>query len=260
MLIEEQSKEAEVFQKLKSDWINRKIAEGGEPVVIKFIAGVLFHGAARVSGEDSTETIRQLFEAGYCYYFAKMLEDAFPGGTAALCYPFGHIVYVYKEVAYDIGGVTDAEYEMLIPLTALGEAVDDFRHIPEKDYDLSEDQLFDIGEKCKREGLVINAITVYDKRRVHACRAVVKGRLTNKMPVEFAEYYQNYGSTMRRLTGELEKGNINTQTFDRLCHEECWQIGLSYDLIQRMLNEERPSGANLEEKPKIKRTRLANGF
>lgn len=42
----------------------------------------------QVTVEASVETIRSLFEAGYCYYFAKMLEDAFPGGVACLCYPF----------------------------------------------------------------------------------------------------------------------------------------------------------------------------
>ena len=39
---------------------------------------------------DAEEVIRHQFRAGYCYYFAHMLELAYPGGEVCLCYPFGH--------------------------------------------------------------------------------------------------------------------------------------------------------------------------
>lgn len=73
--------EAKLLQNSKREWIERERTLGGDPKVIEFISDVLFHGVLRVTTNDSVETIRSLFEAGYCYYFAKMLEDAFPGGS-----------------------------------------------------------------------------------------------------------------------------------------------------------------------------------
>ena len=72
---------------------------------------------------------------------AKMLEEAFPGGQACLCYPYGHIIYAYEGIAYDINGVSDAEHEMYIPLTELGDAVNDFKHIPGLDCNITDDKI-----------------------------------------------------------------------------------------------------------------------
>ena len=92
--IEEQLK---MLQKEKLNFIENNVnIWGGEENVILFIVDILYNCAPDVPIEDSIESIRHLFEAGYCYYFAKMLEDAFPGGTICVCYPFGHIVYVYN--------------------------------------------------------------------------------------------------------------------------------------------------------------------
>ena len=51
------------------------------------------------------ETVRRLFQAGYCYYFALILKEAFPDGEVSWAAPFGHIVYVYQGIPYDIDGV-----------------------------------------------------------------------------------------------------------------------------------------------------------
>lgn len=115
-------------------WIENQIEHGGDEILITFIGDILFH-----SGENvyKIEAIRNLFENGYCYYFAKMLEDAFPGGTICICYPFGHIIYLYNKIPYDISGVSYAEYEELIPIEAFGDAINDFKHVEGKSYCLT---------------------------------------------------------------------------------------------------------------------------
>lgn len=75
---------------------------GGDKPIVEFIANFRFFAVRDVEYVQSSATICSMFENGY--YFAKILEDVFPGGTICLCYPYGHIVYVYREVAYDIGG------------------------------------------------------------------------------------------------------------------------------------------------------------
>lgn len=115
-------------QKLKTKFVNRDVAIGGNKQILEFIAEVRFQCSPACSTDTSIETIRYLFEAGYCYYFARMLEDAFPGGEVCLMYPFGHITYVYDGIIYDIGGVSDAEYESLIPIKYLDNTISVFKH------------------------------------------------------------------------------------------------------------------------------------
>lgn len=134
----------------EQDWIDNQIdIYNCDKTIITFIGDILFHPGANV---DKIEAIRQLFENGYCYHFAKMLEDAFPGGKICVCYPFGHIVYIYNKIAYDISGVSDAEYEELIPIEELGEAVNDFKHVEGKEYNLS----YEEREKIKNNWLENN--------------------------------------------------------------------------------------------------------
>ena len=45
-----------------------------------------------------------LFTDGYCYYFAKILEEAYPGGTICKPWPIGHFIYRYNDKYYDIDG------------------------------------------------------------------------------------------------------------------------------------------------------------
>ena len=54
------------------------------------------------SGIENNEHIRKIFRDGYCYYFALILQDAFPGGKIVWCAPFGHIAYQYNNTLYDI--------------------------------------------------------------------------------------------------------------------------------------------------------------
>lgn len=99
-------------------------SQGVKEEVIQFIADILYH-----QGPENAECIRRLFRAGYCYYFANILYDAFKRGTVCLAYPFGHIVWVdTNAIAYDIEGVNQ-EYQALIPIEKLGNGINDFRHV-----------------------------------------------------------------------------------------------------------------------------------
>lgn len=80
-----------------------------------------------------------------------MLEDAFPGGKICIAYPFGHILYVYNGVPYDIDGISVSEYEELIPIEFLGEAINDFRHIYRQNYKITKDEIDAIGVAWKEQ-------------------------------------------------------------------------------------------------------------
>ena len=48
------------------------------------------------SFEERQSPIVKLFTEGWCYYFARILEDAYPGGALCLLKGRGHIVYLYE--------------------------------------------------------------------------------------------------------------------------------------------------------------------
>ena len=147
-------RETPEIQKLKSKFVQRDVAVGGNKQILEFIAGVRFQCSPACHIDKSVETIRYLFEAGYCYYFALMLEGAFPGGDICLMYPFGHITYVYDGIIYDIGGVSDNEYEALIPIKYLGNTINVFKH--NGDSDVSGEGGRRVADECIKQGKVIN--------------------------------------------------------------------------------------------------------
>lgn len=125
-----------------------KHTPGADEDILRFIADILYHCG---TGNVETKSIQMLFRSGYCYYFAVMLQDAFPGGTICWAAPFGHIVYQYDDIAYDIEGVYSGEADCFIPVDRLGNALDDFRHIPGKNYNATEQELAKIQLAFERE-------------------------------------------------------------------------------------------------------------
>ena len=79
---------------------------------------------------DAEEIIRHQFRAGYCYYFAKILQIAYPNGKVCLAYPFGHFVYEYENKYYDIEGENQGEdVEYFIPESFINkDMLGDFLH------------------------------------------------------------------------------------------------------------------------------------
>jgi len=52
---------------------------------------------------------------GYCYEFASLLEDMYPGGEILYSPVEGHAYYQYDGVCYDINGVAAPE-DSLLPI------------------------------------------------------------------------------------------------------------------------------------------------
>lgn len=99
--------------------------------VLKFIANILYHGAPEVELSDSAESIRSTFRAGYCYYFALMLKDAFNRGCICWAAPFSHMVWMdTNSIPYDVEGVYSGEAECFIPISYLDEELWSFKHVP----------------------------------------------------------------------------------------------------------------------------------
>ena len=120
--------------------------------VLTFIADFLNHGVPGISLADSNESIRRTFRAGYCYYFAVMLKTAFERGEVCWAAPFGHIVWVDdNNIPYDIEGVYESEYEYLIPVSYLGESLNDFKHIANLSFNASKEFLDSIVERYLKD-------------------------------------------------------------------------------------------------------------
>lgn len=105
--------------------------------ILRFIYDLLHHQKT----DESTEIIYKLFSSGYCYYLAKMLEDAFPGGTIVWCAPYGHIAYRFNDVVYDIHYVYDGDSDLFVPIERMGRTVDDFRKIRDVRHDTTKDEI-----------------------------------------------------------------------------------------------------------------------
>lgn len=139
----------------KQQWIDTFTNLAVDKRIVSFIGQILFQQSSHI--DESTNTIRNLFSNGYCYYFAKILEDAFPGGELCICYPVNHIVYVYEGVAYDINGISNALCECCIPVKEFGRGVDDFRHIPDQEYNMPDNEEATIYLRCKENDLFVHA-------------------------------------------------------------------------------------------------------
>lgn len=106
--------------------------EAADKDVISFIEGFL----------GDHEIIWQTFTAGYCYYFAVMLKDAFQRGEICWCAPYGHICWVDDNgVPYDISGVCDSECDFYIPVRYIPGGIADFKHIPHKAFNASKEYI-----------------------------------------------------------------------------------------------------------------------
>ena len=116
-----------LFAEFLTDILYHQIKNKSDQEVLKFI-----HKFALSQGLDNyNEVIQPLFRSGYCYYFAVMLKDAFNDeGELCLCCPYGHIVWMYKGVPYDIEGIYNGEATLFIPLRFLSTVdIMNFKHV-----------------------------------------------------------------------------------------------------------------------------------
>lgn len=124
-----------------TDW------DEGSAEVLTFIDNFMTKAAT----EEEQECLRRTFRAGYCYYFAHMLKEAFGRGEVCWAAPFGHMVWVDDGIPYDVEGAYYGEAEFFIPEKYLGDAVLAFKHVPGKDYDATQECLDAIVEKYKSD-------------------------------------------------------------------------------------------------------------
>jgi hypothetical protein len=128
-------------------WVKEQVALGADKLVINFIGDIKFYKAPGVTLEASVPVIDSVFNDGYDYYFAMILEKAFPGGKICVMYPFLQVCYVYENVAYTIDGIAKSlsdylagnKKECLIPIEVLGEEV--FVHIPGEEAKICKDDI-----------------------------------------------------------------------------------------------------------------------
>lgn len=118
----------------REELINKFIApqleryKGCDRDVLQFIASARYH-----MGYSSEVVLDEFFLTGWCYYFALMLKEAFKRGV--ICNNGrSHIIWLdgtnqFTDVAYDITGVY-TDYEVLIPVKAMGMTIFDFMNIP----------------------------------------------------------------------------------------------------------------------------------
>ena len=113
--------------KEKEEWIKAYTTgkfENCDKDVINFIANIIFKPSC------DRESIINLFENGYCYYFAVILKTAFNRGEICWHRNFGHIVWKDDDdTPYDINGpFYDYKEGDLLPVEKLGGLLIDFMH------------------------------------------------------------------------------------------------------------------------------------
>lgn len=115
---------------------------GADEQVLKFI---MDFSTCTANTEEQYEIIRSLFRAGYCWHFAHLLKTTFGKGEVCVAAPFGHFVWKDdNDVTYDIEGVYCGEAFYFIPESYLGDALQDFMHIPGVNHNANEDEIMGI--------------------------------------------------------------------------------------------------------------------
>lgn len=140
----------------KETWIQKQLCcnKRADKQVLGFIYDFLHHqdSANAMRPDFPSELLRSQFRAGYCYYFAVMLQAAFERGTICWCAPYGHMVWVDENnVAYDIEGINTSDCTYYIPISYLGDTLLDFLHIPGKTYNTTEQEIADIIVRYEEE-------------------------------------------------------------------------------------------------------------
>lgn len=94
----------------------------------KFIDPQIFIDKFRNNSRD----IMELFESGYCYYFATTLKEAFERGKVVWAAPYPHICWMDIDgKVYDINGLrNDPEIDLYVPIEYLSDIdIANFKHV-----------------------------------------------------------------------------------------------------------------------------------
>ena len=138
--------ETEIYEKStdtseKTKFINQILSKHpkANPQILRFIANFSHH--VKYKHDDAVKILTDLFTEGYCYYFAIILQTAFPGGEILWAAPNDHMVYKYQGQYYDITGIYEDIAFSFIPVEKMGDCLLDFKHIPGNHYNASEQEL-----------------------------------------------------------------------------------------------------------------------
>lgn len=129
---------------------NLKTNKNADTTVLQFIADFIYRGRDVQNAINRSENIIDLFSNGYCYYFAHMLQTAFQKGEVCWAAPFGHIIWQYNNIEYDIEGVYAGEATMFIPELFIGNTIDDFKHIQSVQHNTTEQEIAEMMDTWKR--------------------------------------------------------------------------------------------------------------
>lgn len=111
-------------------WIESKLIEypNARKDVLQFIYNITsWDGDIYITGYTDTCLIMDVFAHGYCYYFAKILEDAF-GGALYWHKKRNHILWGDNGVYYDSYGIYERHTRHIVSISELGDDIEYFRH------------------------------------------------------------------------------------------------------------------------------------
>lgn len=127
---------------LKTEY-NMKEKQTGNKNVLQFIQNFL-NETTHTKAEQ--QILKDLFTKKYCYYFAKILQDAFSRGSLYWITEKDHIVWKDTSgILYDINGIFELQDKTkpVIPIFCLGEGILDFKHVPGNKYNATDQEIAD---------------------------------------------------------------------------------------------------------------------
>lgn len=119
------------------------------------------------------------FMNGYCWHFAHILKSTFNRGK--VCWnTFSHFVWLDDTgIAYDIEGIYEGDNPYYVPEEFLGEALLDFKHIPDEAYCVTEEGIAEIhkrykeSKECKYLGSIVSEHKDYQQiEECYKCQVI----------------------------------------------------------------------------------------
>lgn len=161
------------------------------------------------------------FKTNYSFYFAKVLEAAFPGGTVCLQYPYKRIVYVHNGEIYDFNGWqdrSDIDYEGtdVIPVWFISSILNDFLNIKSKkslielnaeNYKTLEFLWMSLRSIIRRYGMELCNITPEEYMIGGACRPTVAINADNACRESLYNFCGTYNDFMKITTNSLNRNS-----------------------------------------------------
>ena len=148
----------DLIELAKIEFVNdtNKINYKADQKILWFIANFLYLQSDNCNPHDKiTNAIHNQFSNGYCLHFAIILKTLFKTGEICWAAPYGHMVYVQDNIAYDIDGISRSDCEYYIPISYIKKGIKDFTRVPGQFFDASEEYIQDAIERYKKDNNII---------------------------------------------------------------------------------------------------------